>query len=87
MLKPFRIGFDRVCEESQRSGRLVVSMAMAAFLVPLGGCWVGGSSGGEGTVDISRAKEASLSNPDMSKAAAARGKGEVVGDALKKGRR
>ena len=65
-------------------GRLTVATALAAMILPLGGC----STGGEGTVDISSAKAASYvnSNPDMAKAAAARAKG-VTGAALKTGRR
>jgi hypothetical protein len=65
-------------------GRLAVAAALAAMILPLGGC----SAGGEGTVDISSAKAASYvnTNPDMAKAAAARGKG-VTGTALKTGRK
>ena len=48
-------------------------MALAAIILPLGGCGGMGSSAGEGTVDLSRAKEAAQSNPDISKAAAIRG--------------
>jgi hypothetical protein len=63
-------------------GRVMASMALAALIVPLGGCW--SSAGGGGTVDIARAKAASYtnSNPEMVKAAAARGKG-LTGTAQK----
>jgi hypothetical protein len=65
--------------------RLVVSMALVAMVLPVGGCW--GSAGGEGTVDISSSKAASYtnSNPDLAKAASARGKGVV--DKAEKSRR
>jgi hypothetical protein len=67
-------------------GRLIVAMAMAAPILPLGGCW--GSAGGEGTVDIARAKGASYTNPnpDIAKAASARRKG-VLGEAQKSRRK
>ena len=60
---------------------------MAALISAFGGCGVG-SSTGEGTVDLSHAKEAAKSNPDINKAAAVRGT-DGMGDALKpkKGRR
>ena len=65
-------------------GGLAVTVALAAMILPLGGC----SAGGEGTVDISSAKAASYvnTNPDFAKAAAARGKG-LTGTALKTGRK
>jgi hypothetical protein len=82
------IGFDRVREPSRRAGRLIIATALAALVLPLGGCGGMGSSTGEGTVDLSQSKEAGTSNPEISKAAAARGTGGM-GDVLKqkKGRK
>ena len=72
---------------SRRPGDFLAAIALAAFISPLGGC-SGEGSGGEGTVDISRAKEAAKTNPEAAKAAAARG-AAVIGDAQKgkKGRK
>jgi hypothetical protein len=53
---------------------LLAVIALAAFLSPLGGCSGDGSSGA-GSVDVSQAKEAAKTNPDIAKAAAARGAG------------
>jgi hypothetical protein len=88
----FAIRVDWMSEAPRRPGSLLVALALAAFLSPLGGCSGDGSGAGEGTVDISRAKDAARSNPDLakSKAAAALG-GGGIGDAQKgaqkKGRR
>jgi hypothetical protein len=72
--------------QSRWSSRVIVALALAAFICPLGGCFGAGSAGGEGTVDIASAKAATNSNPDMAKAAASRGKAGIV-DAQKKARR
>ena len=83
------IRVNRDCERSRRPARALAAIALAAFILPLAGCSVDGS-GGEGTVDISRAKAAASSNPDMAKAAAARGASGIGGaqkGAEKKGRR
>jgi hypothetical protein len=85
MFKCSLIGFGRSRGPSGRPGRLVIATALASLILPLGGCGGLGSSTGEGTVDLSRAKEATKST-DTSKAALIRGKG-VIGDAQKKGRR
>jgi hypothetical protein len=81
-----RIGFDRACKSSSRPGRVVVAMILSALICPLAGCSFGGSASGEGTVDIARAKEATKSNPDLSKSPAARNKGGL-GGVQKTGRR
>jgi hypothetical protein len=73
-------------ERRRPLGRLVVAVALAAVMYPFGGCSNGGSAAGEGTVDLSSAKEASRSNPEISKAAAVRGKAGI-GDFQKKTRR
>jgi hypothetical protein len=82
MFKFFSKGFDRVSGPSRRPDGLVIATALAALTLPLGGCGGVGSSTGEGTVDLSRAKEAAKSNPDINKAAAALGT-NGMGDALK----
>ena len=58
----------------RRPGHIVLAMALAAFTSPLGGCSNGGSAGGEGTIDVSSARQAASSNPDIARAAAVRGK-------------
>ena len=79
-------GFHWGRESGRRRGRLIALFALSAIVTPLLGCDVGGSATGEGTVDLSRAKESAASNPDIAKAAAARGKA-TIGDALKTPRR
>ena len=83
----FVIGAGPACEPSRRQGRCLAAIALAAFISPLGGC-SDGSGGGDGSVDISKAKEAAKVNPDIAKAAAARGGalGDVKKGSPKKGR-
>jgi hypothetical protein len=74
---------DRLPERSRGTSRWLAAIALAALISPLCGCSDGGSGGtGAGTVDVSRAKEAASTNPDLAKAAAARGAGGI-GDAQK----
>jgi hypothetical protein len=75
MSNSFRFGSHRSCLCRRRAGQLFAAMLLAVLVIaPQGGCSVGGSAG-EGTVDLSQAKEAAKSNSDAAKAAAARGKG------------
>jgi hypothetical protein len=74
MIHPFLLGNDPRSEPGRRRRLRVVATALALSIAPLGGCLDGGVSSGEGTVDISSAKGASVSNPHIAKAAAARGK-------------
>jgi hypothetical protein len=53
---------------------LVAAMVLLAFVFSLGGCSVGGSASGEGTIDISSAKGEMGTNSSIAKAASARGK-------------
>jgi hypothetical protein len=83
----FAIGVDRANKASIVRGRLLAVIAASAFMLPLGGCSGEGTGGtGEGTVDISHAKDAANTNPDMAKAAAARGAGGI-GDTQKGGKK
>jgi hypothetical protein len=68
--------FIKSCCIYRRLGRLD-RLAIVTLVCLLGGCSGCGSAGGVGTVDISSAKAAAVtsSNPDMAKAASARGKG------------
>src|SRR5262245_28304166 len=70
----FVVGADRIRGPSCQPGSLLVVIVLSAFISPLGGC-SGGGSGGAGSVDISHAKEAAKTNPEIAKAAAARGGG------------
>jgi hypothetical protein len=81
----FMISGNRACEPSRRPGSFIAAIALAAFISPLGGCSGEGGGTGEGTVDISRAKEAAATNPDAAKAAAARN-AAGLGDTLKGGK-
>ncbi len=49
------------------------AMVLLAFVFSLGGCSVGGSASGEGTIDISSAKGTMGTNSSIAKAASARG--------------
>jgi hypothetical protein len=79
-------GVDRPRRPSHGTPRLLVLVALAAMIAPLWGCGDGAGGAGGGSVDISAAKDAAKINPEIAKAAAARGLG--VGDAKqgKKGR-
>ena len=78
MIHRFLLGTFPCREPGRRSARLNVAMALVALMSPLGGCSVGGSATGEGTVDVSSAKGAGSSNPEFAKAAAVRGKGGMA---------
>jgi hypothetical protein len=67
------LGNDSLREPGRRPARLVAGTALAVFISALGGC-SSGSAVGEGTIDVSSAKAALGSNPNIAKAAAARGK-------------
>jgi len=69
-------------------GRVLVFLASTALLIPSGGCSgsLSGTSGDEGSFDLSSAKEAAKSNPDIAKAAGKFG-GGVDGAPKKKGTR
>jgi hypothetical protein len=75
--------FIKCCCTYRRLGGLD-RLAIVTLVCLLGGCSGSGSAGGVGTVDISSAKAAAVtsSNPDMAKAASARGKG-LTGTAQK----
>jgi hypothetical protein len=70
------VSVDRARGLSPSLGSSLAAIALAAFLMPLGGC-SGGGSEGAGSVDISKAKAAAETNPDIAKAAAARSKGRM----------
>jgi hypothetical protein len=84
--KYFAIAVDRTTRPSGGTRPLLVMVALAAMIAPLAGCGDGAGGTGGGTVDIASAKDKAKTNPDIAKAAAARGAG--VGDAKqgKKGR-
>jgi hypothetical protein len=86
MINRFPFGVYQAGEPPRWSSRLVVAMALAAFISPFAGCFGAGSAGGEGTVDLASAKTASMSNPDTAKAASVRGNAGIA-DAQESGRR
>jgi hypothetical protein len=56
-----------------RGSLLFAALTAVTLACPLAGCGATGTSGDEGTVDLSAAKENAAQNPEIAKAAARRG--------------